>query len=127
MESEKEFLTLKDGYYQNRSFTSNFIKVDGKNFTVHYVVSFDYPDMEAQGLYNSNFLGRSLITCSRHQSLQIFVFQFSKSLFLFIEGGQENIFHWPKKYFRPIKLFSCPPSINKNKDLEFEYLETLMS
>ena len=60
MESEKEFLTLKDGYYQNRSFTSNFIKVDGKNFTVHYVVSFDYPDMEAQGLYSSNFLGRSL-------------------------------------------------------------------
>ena len=29
------------------------------------------------------------MTCSRHQSLQIFEFQCSKSLFLFIEGGQE--------------------------------------
>ena len=40
-----------------------------------------------------------VITCSRHQSLQIFKFQFSKSLFLFIEGGQENIFHWSKIFF----------------------------
>ena len=67
-----------------------------------------------------------LLTCSRHQSLQIFEFQFSKSLFLFIEGGQENIFHWSKKYFRPIKNVS----INKKQrfgELEFEYLETLMS
>ena len=53
-------------------------------------------------------LFRHILTCSRHQSLQIFEFQFSKSLFLLIEGGQENIFYW----------FSCPPSINKNKDLE---------
>ena len=30
-------------------------------------------------------------------------FQFSKSLFLFIEGGQENIFHWSKKYFGPLQ------------------------
>ena len=53
-----------------------------------------------------------LITCSRHQSLQIFEFQASKSLkslFLFIEGGQENIFHWAKKYFRPIKNVFLSP------------------
>ena len=45
-----------------------------------------------------NLLGQldipTYLTCSRHQSLQIFKFQFSKSLFLFLEGGQENIFHW---------------------------------
>ena len=52
---------------------------------------------------------KTLLTCSRHQSLQIFEFQFSKSLFLFIEGGQENIFHWSKKYFRPIKNVFLSP------------------
>ena len=71
-----------------------------------------------------------LITCSRHQSFQIFEFQFSKSLFLFIEGVQENIFHWSKKYFRPIKNVFLSP-FNKLKqrfgELEFKYLETLMS
>ena len=42
--------------------------------------------------------------------LQIFVFVFWR--------GTRKHFHWSKKYFRPIKIFSCPPSINKNKDLE---------
>ena len=51
---------------------------------------------------------KKLITCSPHQSLQIFEFQFSKSLFLFIERGQENIFYWSKK-FEPCKAqYSTP-------------------
>ena len=41
------------------------------------------------------------ITCSRHQSLQIFEF-----------------FIGPKNIFDQRKMFSCPASINKNKDLE---------
>ena len=49
------------------------------------------------------------ITFSRHQSLQIFEFQFSKSLFLFIEGGQENIFYWSKIFFGPMKNFFLSP------------------
>ena len=49
------------------------------------------------------------LTCSRHQSLQIFEFQFSKSLFLFIEGGQENIFYWSKIFFGPMKNVFLSP------------------
>ena len=52
---------------------------------------------------------REHITCSRHQSLQIFEFQFSKSLFLFIEGGQENIFYWSKIFFGPMKNVFLSP------------------
>ena len=43
---------------------------------------------------------QKILTCSRHQSLQKFEFQFSKALFLFIEGGQEHIFQiGPKNIF----------------------------
>ena len=31
--------------------------------------------------------------------------------------GRRKHFHWSKKYFRPIRMFSCPPSINKNKEV----------
>ena len=62
-----------------------------------------------------------------HISLQIFEFQFSKSLILFLEGGQESIIHSSKKYFRPLKNDSLSP-FNKKKtqrlgELENEYLE----
>ena len=50
-----------------------------------------------------------LITCSRHRTLQKFEFQFSKSLFLFIEGGQENIFYWLKIFFGPMKNVFLSP------------------
>ena len=52
---------------------------------------------------------KNVITCSRHQSLQIFEFQFSKSLFLFIEGGQENISYWSKIFFGPMKNVFLSP------------------
>ena len=59
-----------------------------------------------------------LITCSQHRTLQniripilqIFVFVYWR--------GTRKHFHWSEKYFRQIKMFSCRPSINKNKDLE---------
>jgi hypothetical protein len=51
----------------------------------------------------------SLLTCSRHQSLQIFEFQFSKSLFLFTEGEQENIFYQSKIFFGPMKNVFLSP------------------
>ena len=54
------------------------------------------------------------LTCSRHRTLQIFEFQFSKSLFLLLKGGKktflllaENIF-WTNN-----KMFSCPPTKTK--------------
>ena len=72
----------------------------------------------------------SLLTCSRHQNLQniripvlqIFVFVYWR--------GTGKTFYWSKIFFGPMKMFSCPPSINKNKDLEnwnSNILEGLMS
>ena len=49
LEPKKELVTLKDGYYQNATFTSNLKKIDGKNISFVSVVSLDYPDMEAEG------------------------------------------------------------------------------
>ena len=49
MESEKEFVTLKDGYYQNANFMPILHKVEGNNVTIHHVVSLDYPDMKTEG------------------------------------------------------------------------------
>ena len=44
-------------------------------------------------------------------------------VFVYWRGTRKH-FHWSKKYFRPIriflgpmKVFSCPPSINKNKEV----------
>ena len=48
------------------------------------------------------------ITRSRHRNLQNIRIPILQ-IFVFV--------YW-KKYFGPIKMFSCPPSINKNKDLE---------
>ena len=64
------------------------------------------------------FLFERRLTCSRHRTLQniripilqIFVFVYWR--------GTRKHFHWSKKYFQPIKMCSCPLSINKNKDLE---------
>ena len=44
-----------------------------------------------------------ILTHSRHWTLQIFEFQFSKSLFLLLKGDKKTFFYWSKKYFRPIK------------------------
>ena len=49
MDSKKEIITLKDGYYQNANFTPNLHKVEGTNVTIHHVVSFDFPDMKSEG------------------------------------------------------------------------------
>ena len=47
--TEKEKITLKNGYYQNKTHSTNLQKVDGENVTIHSLISFDYPDMENQG------------------------------------------------------------------------------
>ena len=75
-----------------------------------------FADLRKNGRNCDIFL--KLITCSRHRTLQKFEFQFSKYLFLLLKEDKKTFFHWSKKYFRPIKTFSCPPSINKNKYLE---------
>ena len=62
-----------------------------------------------------------ILTCSRHQSLQIFEFQFSNSpnlCFYLLKGDKKTFFIGPKNIFDQRKMFSCPASINKNKDLE---------
>ena len=59
-----------------------------------------------------------ILTCSRHRNfqniripiLQIFVFVYWR--------GTRNHFYWSIIFFGPMKMFSCPPSINKSKDLE---------
>ena len=77
--------------------------------------------------FENSFTNTNLFTTSESPNIRILIL---KSLFLFIEGGQENIFHWSKKYFRPLKNVFLSP-FNKQKqrfgELEFEYLETLMS
>ena len=47
--TEKEKITLKNGYYQNKSNTQGLHKVDGENVTIHSIMSLDYPDLETQG------------------------------------------------------------------------------
>ena len=49
------------------------------------------------------------ITCSRHRNLQNIRIPILQ-IFVFV--------YWSKIFFGPMKMFSCPPSINKNKDLE---------
>ena len=59
-----------------------------------------------------------ILTCSRHRTLQnnrIPILQ----IFVLVYGrGTRKNLYWSKSFFGPMKTFSCPPSINKNKDLE---------
>ena len=56
------------------------------------------------------------LTCSQHRTLQnIWIPILQIFVFVYWRGTRKH-FHWSKKYFRPIRMFSCPPSINKNKD-----------
>ena len=57
------------------------------------------------------------------ETSKIFKFQFSKSLFLFIQGGQENIFIGPKNFLTIKNSFLSPFNKQKQRfgELEFEY------
>ena len=59
--TEKERITLKNGYYQNKSNVTSLHKVDGENVTIHSIISMDYPDMVNQGQYDT----LKIITYSR--------------------------------------------------------------
>ena len=50
---------------------------------------------------------QSVVTCSRHRTLQIFEFQFSKSLFLLLKGDRKTFFYWSKKCFQPHSNSEC--------------------
>ena len=54
----------------------------------------------------------NLFATSESPNIQIPILQFSKSLFLFIEGGQENIFYWLKIFFGPIILLTSSKQPN---------------
>ena len=55
------------------------------------------------------FLKVRLLTCSRHRTLQIFEFQFSKSLFLLLKWDKKTFFYWSKIFFGPMINVFLPP------------------
>ena len=62
------------------------------------------------------FFRRVLLVCHKNKWRDLSQKTCHFYVFVYWRGTRKH-FHWSKKYFRPIRMFSCPPSTNKNKEV----------